>query len=103
MFASKEGTYLISNAFIWLHFVEVSILTFKYWTRPKILDRKKRRHETQNNDIQCDDTQHNGRALLPSVWFVLSISYCVTYKPFILDVILLNVVTLSALCLMSLR
>ncbi len=55
----------------------------------------KRRHDTQHEDTQHNDIQHNGRSLLCWVPFMLS----VTYKAFMLCVIMQNVVMLSVIML----
>ncbi len=50
-----------------------------------------RHNDTQHNETHHNDTQHNGRALSCRVSRVLSI----TYKPFMLSVIMINIVMLN--------
>jgi hypothetical protein len=75
-----------------------------------VLQTQHGRYDTQHNDTQHNDTQHYGRALLCCVSFLLSVIYVsimltvtcsesVTYKPFMLSVVMLNAVMLNAIML----
>jgi hypothetical protein len=60
-------------------------------------------NDIQHNDIQHNDIQHNGtrsRALLCQVSFMLNVVIlCVTNKPFMLSLTMLNVIILSVVIL----